>query len=368
MHGATSDRRNNFDAIRLAAALTVLVGHSWSLTGRDDVPQLAGVLIVDVAIWVFFSLSGYLVATSWARDSHPGRFLARRAARIFPALVVVVVATTFLVGPAVTTESSSASFRSAETWVYLTNITLVASYELPGVFDDAARPVVNGSLWTIGPEFLCYLVVMALGLAMARVGGNRPKARAAAFAGLGTALALAWILLPTQLGSWEPAVQAAVFFMVGAALASLPDELRLSPLLAAVGVGAWIVAGSFAPPVAAVMAWGVVPSAVLAVGRLSTPGVRAAGRWGDVSYGTYLWGFVIQQVVAVSLPEIPLVSYLLLTIPAVLLIAYCSWHFVEKPVLTRVRQRLGQRGNGLTTERSAHVSSSVPAARATAAL
>ena len=57
-------RINNFDAIRLIAAVVVVIGHAWPLTGLPDAPSVATIPIHGLAVFVFFSLSGYLITQS----------------------------------------------------------------------------------------------------------------------------------------------------------------------------------------------------------------------------------------------------------------------------------------------------------------
>ncbi len=80
--------RNNFDGLRLLAALLVVYGHQ-----TIDQTGTAGLRLV-----MFFSISGFLVTGSWARDPHVGRFLARRFLRIWPAYAALVVASAALTG------------------------------------------------------------------------------------------------------------------------------------------------------------------------------------------------------------------------------------------------------------------------------
>lgn len=160
------DRRNNFDALRLVASLAVVAGHAWPLTGVSAAPRLGGHLVHHDAVYVFFAISGFLITTSWFRSPHPLRYLRNRALRIFPALVLVVIATVFVIGPLVT--SSPDYLGEPATWSYLGNIALVAQYELPGVFQANPVTAVNGSLWTLGAEFACYLGVLAVGLLLRR--------------------------------------------------------------------------------------------------------------------------------------------------------------------------------------------------------
>jgi peptidoglycan/LPS O-acetylase OafA/YrhL len=268
---------------------------------------------------VFFSISGYLITASWLRSPQVRRFLAARVLRIFPALVVVVLITIFVIGPLITT--SRAYFSSAQTWGYLQNVTLLAVYELPGVFEDLPRPVVNGSLWSLGPEFVCYLCVLVLGLAVARY----PRARA---------VLLTLLFIGVYVVAPEPLrfiAGSMAFFGVGSIIASLRIPLPLWPALPALVV--WVVVGSLLPSLAVPVAWLVVPYAVVALGTRSTPVLRRFGRFGDVSYGTYLWGYPVQQTVNVVFGILPLWLDLLVVVPLTLGIAWISWHVVEKRAL-----------------------------------
>ena len=66
MKSPADARRNNFDALRVTAALMVIHGHGWALA--DGVGSgLWGVPFARVGLDVFFSISGYLVMTSWER-------------------------------------------------------------------------------------------------------------------------------------------------------------------------------------------------------------------------------------------------------------------------------------------------------------
>ena len=97
-----NDFPNNFDFIRLVAALLVLVSHQFALQGLPE-PGVQGLYSLGgLGVLVFFSISGYLVAQSWLNDPHWLRFAARRLLRIVPGLLVVMVACTFILGPVLT--------------------------------------------------------------------------------------------------------------------------------------------------------------------------------------------------------------------------------------------------------------------------
>ena len=344
---ARPERDNDFDAIRLIAALAVLVGHAFPLTGLPHPPLVAGLKLFDLGVYVFFSLSGFLIASSWARSRRAGPFLIRRVFRIFPALVLVVSVTTFIVGPMVSAFGAPGYFADRGSWAYLGNLTLVPVYELPGVFlENPVAAIVNGSLWTLGPEFLCYLGVLGVGVLVARAA--RPGTwRLVAFAALG--LVGATVLLVPGLaprGSRD-VLTVLVFFAGGAVLAELGARgmlsvLRRLPVLVPLTL-VWPAAGAFLPEGAAVaLAWVVLPCLVVGWGGRSTPGVRRAARFGDLSYGLYLWGFPVQQIVVLALPGVPLAVDILLVAAITGMLAVASWWLIERRAID-VGARLGAR-------------------------
>jgi peptidoglycan/LPS O-acetylase OafA/YrhL len=319
----TEPRDNNFDAIRLLAALAVIIGHAWPLTGTPYPPRIAGIAIYDLAVLVFFSVSGYLITLSWQRTPVVRRFLAARVLRIFPALIVLVVLTTLVVGPFVTTLSAGEYFSSPVTWGYLLNTTLVAVYDLPGVFTSNPLPPVNGALWSLGPEFLCYLGVLGIGLLALR-------ARLAGFIVLTVALMATWFVVDEPL---RTIVGAMAFFGVSAVIAVVARGRMLPLWPAAVGLGLWLVVGALVAEAGFPLAWLVVPYAVVAVGMRATPVIRSAGRYGDFSYGLYLWGFLVQQVTVSTLGVLPLALDLLVVVSVTGILAIASWHLVERRAL-----------------------------------
>ena len=59
----TGDRANNFDVLRLVAAVMVLVSHSFALSGQGE-PHLGGLALGTLGVVVFFGISGFLIARS----------------------------------------------------------------------------------------------------------------------------------------------------------------------------------------------------------------------------------------------------------------------------------------------------------------
>lgn len=321
-------RGNSFDALRIVAALTVLLGHEWAFAKAGAAPRLAGIPVHTLAVMVFFSISGFLIASSWLRDDHLGRFLLRRARRIFPALLVVVVLTVFVLGPAITTLSPRAYFTTPTTWAYLGNAGLATSYRLPGVFAEPGRhsAAVNGSLWTLGLEFCCYLAVAAIGLATRRAG--RPASVA-----VWSVIAMLALAVAQLSGSHELASDGVVIacFAFGA-VARYARSVGYLPQIAVGLTAAWILAARVDDGPGTLIACAAVPATSIALGSRRIPGFAWLIVAGDVSYGTYLYAFPVQQFFASS-GHTPLSGQLVLAACTTLAAATLSWHLVERPVL-----------------------------------
>src|SRR3954466_11234466 len=99
------ERHNNFDLLRLLAALSVIFSHAFLLAensqDHDPLMLLTGgqAILGIIGVFVFFTISGYLVSQSFVATGEPLVFMAKRALRIFPGLLACLLVCVFLVGP-----------------------------------------------------------------------------------------------------------------------------------------------------------------------------------------------------------------------------------------------------------------------------
>ena len=88
-----TDHHNNLTALRWFAAGLVLYGHAFVFLGLPEPLFLQWASMGPLGVYIFFAISGYLVAQSWQRDPSLPRFLAKRILRIFPGLLVIQLQT-----------------------------------------------------------------------------------------------------------------------------------------------------------------------------------------------------------------------------------------------------------------------------------
>lgn len=325
----TRRRLDNFDALRLAAALAVFCSHQYKLTGLPDPAFSTYHGIGWAGVMVFFAISGYLVVQSWERDPHPWRFLARRALRIWPGLVCATLLAVFVLGPALTSLPLAQYFAASDTWRFVGHIALVISKTLPGVFAGNPMEKVNGPLWTIPVEVGWYVVLAALGMA----GALRRR-----WALPAVLLACAGYVFGIY-GAEDEAVprffafEFGLFFLAGACLHQWRDLWQARPVRAGIAVGALaVLAYALGHEYIAIVI--ALPYAVVAFGSASTPVLRHAGRHGDWSYGLYIYSFPVQQtVVWCSGNTLGLLEGGVIAPAISLLLAAASWRWVERPAL-----------------------------------
>lgn len=340
------DRYTGFDAIRIGAALAVVLTHSYALTGnaaRRPVTSIGHyhLGLGALGVSVFFITSGLLVAQSWQRAGRIGVYARNRFARIWPALIVLVVATVFVLGPLVTTLSARDYFTDRLTWKYLVkNATLFLGVEgrLPGVFAGQPSAAVNGSLWTLPQEVYAYVLLAVCGctgLLRRRWGGVLMFGafliawRLGPYAGsgprsVGFDLGVLDIRLLLALGAW---------FFAGVALMAVPWR---GWRLLVPGVALVAAAYGLGEPVLFFLGF---PMAVTALGATRARSLRFLHRLGDPSYGIYIYSFPLQQLLyrygVVTEPA----SMFIVSGSLALVLGLASWRWLERPALRALKRR-----------------------------
>ncbi|HXZ01548.1 MAG TPA: acyltransferase [Stellaceae bacterium] len=325
-------RKNNFDALRLLAASAVIFSHAFLIAEGTERHEPLMLLTGGqsklglVGVFIFFAISGFLVTESFETTGAPLRYLAKRALRIFPGLFAALLVSAFLIGAIVTRLPLADYLSDDRVYSYVVGNALLnlSTHELPGVLfvDNPVGLEINGSLWTLRYEFMMYLMVMALGVA--RLLDWRALL-------LVLALGLAWPHFPA-LDFLDAFGWLLPFFAMGMLLYKLRDrgvfDGRLA-LLAAAGLVLSVALRQFNELFA------VFGGYLALYGALDRRlPVLPATRFGDLSYGLYIYGWPVEVTVMYASGGRASWWQLFLTaLPLAAAAAFLSWRFVEEPAL-----------------------------------
>lgn len=337
---------NNFTVLRLALALAVVVSHAFSVTtgavGDEPLMRLTGFTLGEHAVNGFFAVSGFLVTMSFDRRG-PRDYVVARALRIAPGLVAATLVVAFGLGPALTRLAPAEYWSSPALWRFVqgTLTTFKSSAALPGVFEENPFKFPMGTVWTLKYEVFCYAGVLAAGL----VGLLRRRwpvlVVTVALAG---GLLLLHALRPEPPKGVETALRLPLLFAAGSALHLWRERVPLSgPLL--IGLILAVAAAAKTPAYTALLylaeAYGVIWLALAPA--LTRPGLDLDT---DLSYGTYLYGWPVQQTLHALFPSASALALLGPSLVLTLAVAALSWFGVERPALRLKARSLGRRTIG----------------------
>ena len=148
--------KNNFNLLRLLAALQVLFVHA--LNHFEFEGPLVSALKITPGVPVFFFISGLLISSAYERTRPNGiqKFFKNRFLRIFPALwFCVAVATVLLV---TTNYLKTQSFSLSNFLFWLFSQVSIFQFYNPEFMRGFGVGVFNGALWTISVELQFYLL------------------------------------------------------------------------------------------------------------------------------------------------------------------------------------------------------------------
>jgi peptidoglycan/LPS O-acetylase OafA/YrhL len=338
------DRRNNFDALRLLAATAVIFSHAFLLaTGRQDSEPLmvltGGQTILGVVgVFVFFVISGYLVTQSWEHAPSLPRFALKRALRIYPGLAACILVLTFGLGPVISSLPLRDYLSSYGTYDFLgANLLLHTDHNsLPGVWFTGRElgHILDGPLWSLPVEIAMYVMVAALGASRL----FRPPV----LVGL---LALGLLGIAVDASNWHDwdftgsVLWLLGFFVMGMLLQTLAPRGVLDGRIALLALAGLIVS----VPLHAFILLFPLCGGYLVIYLALHPAlpVLPAARFGDLSYGLYIYGWPVEQTVLYLRPEATWWELFLIAYPATAVVAFLSWHLVEKRALRLKPSALG---------------------------
>jgi peptidoglycan/LPS O-acetylase OafA/YrhL len=364
---AYSGRHNSLNFLRLVLALVVVVDHAYGLGGFGSLVALHGISFGTIAVYGFFGISGFLIAGSAERNGSL-RYLWQRVLRIFPGFWVCLLVTALVFGvigwfasPLPHCGLSCYAHAPNGPTTYVTRNWLLpnqywAQFQISGTPNGVPFGVTwNGSIWTLFYEFLCYLMLLALGLA------GFLRHRLVTLVGtvglfVVTILVTATYSLNHELNIHSHSflmnfLKFAVVFLTGSVLYLYRDRIPDSGWLALVCactllVGFWLPNGNKSHGIGERNPLYFFTYSGLLMPFITYPLLwlghhlpfQRVGSTNDYSYGIYIYGYPVTQLIAVfGVQQWGLPVFLSVSILATAPFAVASWWFIEKRALSLKR-------------------------------
>jgi peptidoglycan/LPS O-acetylase OafA/YrhL len=290
---------------------------------------------------IFFLISGYLILQSFERRKSNLDYLWKRSLRIFPGLFVLLLLLAFVYGPIFSFYSTKEYFSNPQTYQMLWAITLyrVQGY-LPGVFTQNKQEWLTGSLWTLPYEFSMYIGILILGAFKIL---NKKYLNLLIW----LIFLIVCIFYPSYfytfigdkyipffgLKFWS-IIEFSYFFLGGMLFHQFRDlmKYRFSTFLFIIFLLTLNVYFNN-PLIQRTIIYGLLPYCIFYLSNLRGF-LNSFGRYGDLSYGIYIYGYPVQiMLVFLTKNEISVLNLQILSFVIVLPLAFLSWHLVEKQAL-----------------------------------
>ena len=329
--------KNNFDLVRLAAALLVVYGHAYAIMPPqtyEDVMKVIGFAPAHrVGLYMFFLVSGFLVTRAIEARRDYRFFIKSRLLRLVPGLCVSAVVTLALVAPYSSWHIVNTShWRDAMLYV-IANSTLfspIAGVDGFGIFQNNPLPnVINGSLWSIALEARLYFLLLLLHASGALTSSGKIKTATYTLIAIGLFAKSEWLgLRPDSVH-----LTCAAYFYAGSLSYQLKHYIPTSPIVPATLFMSCLTIVLLSAQVPDELRRYIAHATVYFFVFALAFGSRPISLPGDYSYGIYLYSFPIQQIIAAEFPNISPGLAFGLSMTIILPAGVLSWHCVEERAL-----------------------------------
>jgi peptidoglycan/LPS O-acetylase OafA/YrhL len=349
---------NNFDLIRLVAALEVAVRHCYVHLVSERLPAwLEYPLSLVPGVPIFFFLSGYLISRAWERSPSTSDYFRNRALRLFPALwacVALSVVILFASGYLATVQWSPLGITA---WIACQGT--VVQFWNPGFLREFGTGAVNGSLWSISVEIQFYVATCVAYTLLRRLSPVRITIALAVLAAAFSLFNVFGGLIEEQLvtlprgellqKAYKVTLLPWFFMFLLGAVAQRTSGLFVPALIqyrwsvVAMYVGALLLDfHAWGMPTGNEIPAYLVPlmGCMVLTAAYWRPGIaERLLRRNDISYGVYIHHMPLVNLLLYLGPTGPVGSFWL-ALTGTLAFATLSWRFVERPFLRRKRSAL----------------------------
>ena len=318
-----------FDGLRLFGAVAVVFSHAFLVArGSDDTEPFVrllgeGNLLGLYGVYTFFIISGFLLTRSLRSRPDAITYSVNRTLRILPGFLFCVFLTVAAIGPVFTVLPLNDYVSSPQTTEYVTKSlnTLNDAY-LPGLYVAKGlevHMVTNGSLWSLHYEALSYVFLLLL-WTMA------PSSGTAAIVSV-VLSAMTWTF-PVFDDTISSISYTLPYFSGGILMQWLHERFGTSAAGAIASLVLFIVSCFVGLQTYAYAIFGAY--LIVFFGERPNFGSAIARKFGDCSYGIYLYGWPAEQMVRrLTLTTNPWLLFVM-ALPVAAVLAWISFHLVEK--------------------------------------
>ena len=327
------EKNYNISFIKWILAILVIFSHSFPISkginshdilynfsnGQLDFGKLS------VCIFLFFS--GFFITKSLSKNSNIIDFFKKRVVKILPPLFIVLLITVLIIGPLTTTLSIKQYFIDLSWLKYLLkNMLLITTHTINGVLEsNAYYQSINGSLWTLPVEFLCYIFCF-IAYKLTICNKNKLKYTFPIFI-------IVYILFNYKfnniylINTLLPLVS---FFYIGMLSFTYKDNIKLNKCLVIISIILLLVSLklNFYSYISII----IIPYIVLYLSFASKQIKLFKNKIFTLSYEVYLVGFLVQQVVCYVFGGImnPYINFII----SIRIVIICSY------VINKINQKL----------------------------
>ena len=289
-------------------------------------------------VFTFFSISGFLLAKSLSANPNATRYVVNRVLRILPAFLFCILICALLIGPVFSSAGIQGYFSDSAILDYLrSSIDNLSDMRLPGLFAYGTElaKVVNGSLWSLRYEALSYVLLLLLWTVFRASG-----------------LVAGVIIVIATLTRISPAVNGAItgiaytlpYFATGVLMNWIHSRFGTRRLGVLISGAALLLSCFFGWQLLAFAPFGAY--LIVYLGERPNPLSRLTNRIGDCSYGLYLFGWPVEQIVKQLTRTTSPWRLMIIALPFACLLAFISFNVIEKPAigLKRVAEDFLSRG------------------------
>lgn len=339
---------NSFNDIRFILAVSVLLFHSYEMLpslGSDFLTSIMSgqASLGGLAVYAFFVLSGFFMIQSLQNAKCKMQnakyyyiYFLNRVLRILPAFWFSLLLFSLVVIPII----SDIHIQDAFNFIWKSGTFHIFDYawEINNAFpDNFLKDNVNGSMWTLKHELACYILLPVIYcffygkrylvlmftllvsvLAILSLSIN--------YALWNIPVGLAWVL---SINEYHSFILFFYYFMAGVSIYLYRDKVIISKRWLMV-LCCLILLSSLFGGLKFVLLFSL-PYLFVVLGSMFR--FSLFSRFGDLSYGMYIYAFPVQQIIIKQFEEISPLQLTLYAFVITVLLSIFSWFFIERPFL-----------------------------------